>query len=61
MNQYDLEYLRESREASRQEMYRDLAGTYDRHPLSPRAEGIQRAKDAGITRETPETDEEDER
>jgi hypothetical protein len=44
----DREFLREAREHARQEMYKDLAGTYDRNPLSPRGQAIQDARDAGV-------------
>jgi len=47
ISESDLQFLREAREEARRQMYEDLAGTYERNPLSPRGQAIQDAMDAG--------------
>jgi hypothetical protein len=47
ISESDLQFLREAREEARRQMYEDLAGKYERNPLSPRGQAIQDAKDSG--------------
>jgi hypothetical protein len=47
ISESDIQFMREAREEARRQMYEDLAGTYERHSLSPRAQAIQDVKDAG--------------
>lgn len=49
MSDLDYEFRREAQAEYRRQMYEDLAGTYDRNPLSPRGQAIQDARDAGVS------------